>query len=59
MIERAYLDARRSGVAATDDAALCERLGFPVVVVRGSEQAMKVTEEGDFARADALARPSE
>ena len=59
MIERAYLDARRSGVAATDDAALCERLGFPVVVVRGSEQAMKVTEEGDFARADALARLSE
>ena len=59
MIERAYLDARRSGIAATDDAALCERLGFPVVVVRGSEQAMKITEEGDFARADALARPSE
>ncbi len=59
MIERAYLDARRSGVAATDDAALCERLGFPVVVVRGSEQAMKITEEGDFARADALARLSE
>ena len=56
MIERAHLDARRSGVASTDDAELCERLGFPVVVVRGNEQAMKVTEEGDFARADAMAR---
>lgn len=54
MLERAHLEARRSGIAATDDAALCERLGFPVVVVRGSERALKVTEEGDFARADAL-----
>ncbi len=55
MLERAHLEARRAGVGATDDAALCERLAFPVVVVRGSERAMKVTEEGDFARADALA----
>lgn len=54
MIERAHLEARRAGIAATDDAALCERLGFPVVVVRGSERGLKVTEEGDFARADAL-----
>lgn len=56
MIERAHLEARRAGTGATDDAALCERLGFPVVVVRGSERAMKITEEGDFARADALAQ---
>lgn len=55
MLERAHLEARRAGLSATDDAALCERLGFPVVVVRGSERAMKVTEEGDFARADAIA----
>lgn len=55
MIERAYLDARRSGVDATDDAALCERLGLPVTVVRGSERALKITEEADFTRADALA----
>ncbi|MEP7382621.1 MAG: 2-C-methyl-D-erythritol 4-phosphate cytidylyltransferase [Gemmatimonadota bacterium] len=55
MIERAHLDARRDGVTATDDAALCERLGLPVVVVRGSERAMKVTEAEDFARADAIA----
>jgi 2-C-methyl-D-erythritol 4-phosphate cytidylyltransferase len=41
-------------VSATDDAALCERLGLPVVVVRGSERGMKVTEESDFARAEAL-----
>lgn len=55
LIERAHLEARRAGVGATDDAALCERIGAPVVVVRGSERALKVTEEGDFARADALA----
>jgi 2-C-methyl-D-erythritol 4-phosphate cytidylyltransferase len=52
---RAHDEARRERIHATDDAALCERIGFPVVVVRGSERAMKVTEESDFARADALA----
>lgn len=56
MLERAHLEARRAGISATDDAALCERLGFPVVVVRGSERAMKVTEAGDFARAEAIAQ---
>ncbi|HEX5436896.1 MAG TPA: 2-C-methyl-D-erythritol 4-phosphate cytidylyltransferase [Gemmatimonadaceae bacterium] len=55
MIERAYMEARRAHVSASDDAALCERLGLPVVVVRGSERAMKVTEEDDFARLEALA----
>lgn len=54
MIERAHAAARHEGVSATDDAALCERLGLPVRVVRGSERAMKVTEELDFARAEAL-----
>jgi 2-C-methyl-D-erythritol 4-phosphate cytidylyltransferase len=29
-------------------------LGIPVVVVRGSERAMKLTDEADFARAEAL-----
>ena len=51
---RAHADAKAAQVTATDDAALLERLGLPVVVVRGSERAMKVTEEGDFARAEAL-----
>jgi len=54
MIERAYREARAANVSATDDAALCERLGLPVAVVRGSERAMKVTDEGDFARAEAM-----
>jgi len=55
MIERAHAEARRAGVLATDDAALCERLGLPVRVVRGSERGLKVTEEADFGRAEALA----
>jgi 2-C-methyl-D-erythritol 4-phosphate cytidylyltransferase len=55
-IIRAHVEARRDRATATDDAALCERIGLPVVVVRGSERALKVTDEADFARAEALAR---
>jgi len=55
MIEQAYVQARAAKLTATDDAALCEQLGMPVVVVRGSERAMKITEPSDFARAEALA----
>ena len=51
---RAHVAARRDGVAATDDAALVERLGVPVVVVPGSERAMKITDAADFERAEAL-----
>jgi 2-C-methyl-D-erythritol 4-phosphate cytidylyltransferase len=54
LILRAHAEARRRGVSATDDAGLCESLGHNVVVVRGSERAMKVTEEADFARVEAL-----
>ncbi len=56
MLDAAHAQARRNGAAAaaTDDAALCERLGFPVVVVPGDERGMKVTDEADFARAEAL-----
>jgi 2-C-methyl-D-erythritol 4-phosphate cytidylyltransferase len=54
MLEDAHVAARRDGVRGTDDAALLERLGMPVVVVRGSERGLKITDEADFARADAL-----
>ena len=54
MIDRAYHAARERGELGTDDASVCEALGLPVVVVRGSERAMKVTDEADFARAEAL-----
>lgn len=57
VIVNAHAEAKRAGwhAEATDDAALCERLGIPVHVVRGSEKALKVTEEGDFARAELMA----
>ena len=54
MIERAYREAYIGGISATDDAALCERLDLPVVVVPGSERALKVTTLDDFARAEAM-----
>jgi len=54
LIERAHAEARDAGIHATDDTSLYERLGLPVVVVQGSERAMKITTEADFARAEAL-----
>ena len=54
IIERAHREARAANVTATDDAALCERLGLPVEIVPGSDRAMKVTEESDFERIEAL-----
>lgn len=57
LLERAHREAKEAGwhAEATDDAALCERLGIPVFVVRGSERALKVTEAADFGRAELLA----
>ncbi len=54
LLVNAHRRASAEHIAATDDAALCERLGIPVRVVRGAERALKVTEAGDFARVDAL-----
>ena len=54
VIVDAHRRARAERINATDDAALLERLGIPVQVVRGSERALKVTDAADFARVDAL-----
>ena len=54
VIVRAHRHARSAGLSATDDAALCEAIGERVVVVRGSERALKITEDADFDRAEAL-----
>jgi 2-C-methyl-D-erythritol 4-phosphate cytidylyltransferase len=54
LIERAHREARAVNASATDDAALCERAGIPVAIVAGSERAMKITEEADFQRIEAL-----
>ncbi|MBC8089939.1 MAG: 2-C-methyl-D-erythritol 4-phosphate cytidylyltransferase [Phycisphaerae bacterium] len=54
LLERAHMDAKSAGVSVTDDAALFERLSLPVVVVQGSERGMKITDDRDFLRAEAL-----
>jgi len=54
MIDDVTRRANREGVTATDDAALCEHYGYPVVVIPGSERAMKITSEDDFARAEVM-----
>lgn len=54
MLDAVTRRANREGVTATDEAGLCERYGYPVVIVPGSERAMKITVEDDFARAEAL-----
>jgi 2-C-methyl-D-erythritol 4-phosphate cytidylyltransferase len=54
LIVRAHRDAAAAKIDATDDAALCERIGVQVTVVLGSERAFKITDESDFARAEAL-----
>ncbi len=54
VIERAHREARAADRIGTDDAALCEQIGLPVVIVRGSERAHKITEENDFALVEAL-----
>jgi 2-C-methyl-D-erythritol 4-phosphate cytidylyltransferase/2-C-methyl-D-erythritol 2,4-cyclodiphosphate synthase len=41
----------RTGVEATDEAALAERAGFPVHVVEGEPGNVKITTEDDLARA--------
>ncbi len=56
MLETAHQRARgEEASAATDDAALCERLGHPVRVVAGSARNMKITTAEDFELAERLA----
>jgi 2-C-methyl-D-erythritol 4-phosphate cytidylyltransferase len=54
LILRAHSEARRRGLTATDDVGFCEQLGHEVVVVQGSERAIKVTDDEDFGRVEAL-----
>ena len=54
LFQRALEQARRDGFTATDDAALVERLGLPVAVVRGEARNIKITSPGDIRRVEAL-----
>lgn len=54
VIERAHREARQAKATATDDAALCERIGARVAIVPGNPRMMKVTTETDFQLIESL-----
>ena len=54
LLRRAYESASASGLDATDDSALVERLGAAVSVVEGSAHNIKITTPQDFALAETL-----
>jgi len=49
---RAHRRVRAARMAATDDAALVERLGAPVLLVPGSRRNIKITRRGDMRIAE-------
>ena len=55
LLREAHEKARRDGVVGTDDAALVERLGHPVKVIRGLEGNLKITTPEDLRRARRMA----
>ncbi len=56
ILREAYERAMREGIVATDDAALVERCGWPVVIVEGSVRNLKITWPEDLLVAEALLR---
>jgi len=54
LLRRAYESARASGVEATDDSSLVERLGAPVQIVEGGARNIKITTPQDLALAEML-----
>ena len=58
LLARAHLAAAEAGVSATDDAALVERLGEPVVVFASRRRNLKITTADDLLLAESLLNPS-
>jgi len=54
LLRRAYEKAARDQVVVTDDAALVERIGAAVHLVRGSPENIKVTNPFDLVVAEAI-----
>ena len=54
LLRRAYEKAARDRVSVTDDAALVERIGAAVHLVRGSPENIKVTTPSDLVVAEAI-----
>jgi 2-C-methyl-D-erythritol 4-phosphate cytidylyltransferase len=55
-LEEAHAAADREGITATDDAALLERVGFPVVTVPGDPANRKITLPEDLEWAESVLR---
>lgn len=54
----AILTAHRAASApAADDVEVARRAGIPVKITAGDERNLKITTEGDFARAEEMMRP--
>ncbi|MDD5474958.1 MAG: 2-C-methyl-D-erythritol 4-phosphate cytidylyltransferase [Syntrophales bacterium] len=54
IIKKAYEKAFSDGYYGTDDAVLVERIGFPVTMIEGARDNLKITMEGDLVVAEAL-----
>jgi 2-C-methyl-D-erythritol 4-phosphate cytidylyltransferase len=55
-IREAHARALADGVSATDDAMLVERLGYPVRLVPGSTENLKITTTADLMAAEQILR---
>ena len=55
-LRRAHRQAQEEGWSVTDDAALYERLGFPVRVLEAPASNIKLTTPFDLAVAEAVLR---
>jgi 2-C-methyl-D-erythritol 4-phosphate cytidylyltransferase len=56
VLERAHRLVADQGLQVTDDAAAVEALGYPVALVPGDREALKITEPLDLLFAEAIVR---
>ncbi len=54
LFEEAHRKAELEGLQGTDDTQLVERLGYPVAIVEGSGENIKITRPEDFAIGEAI-----
>lgn len=54
LIRSAEEKAKTDGAAVTDDCSVVERLGFPVVLTKGSEENIKITTPADLIHGEAI-----
>lgn len=54
IFEEAHRKAELEGLQGTDDTQLVERLGYPVAIVEGSGENIKITRPEDFAIGEAI-----